>query len=62
MPYLRGRECAAEGSAAYERYVVKTTRDPAELRDDSNVTLVRDIALLLTQNSVPYRRVCLMRG
>ncbi len=50
LPYLRGRECAAEGMAAFERYVVKTTRDPAELRDDSNVTLMRDIALLLTQN------------
>ncbi|HEU4433445.1 MAG TPA: SpoIID/LytB domain-containing protein, partial [Pyrinomonadaceae bacterium] len=49
-PYLRGRECAAEGNAAFERYVVKTTRDPAELRDDSNVTVVRDVALLLTQN------------
>ncbi|HEX3186909.1 MAG TPA: SpoIID/LytB domain-containing protein, partial [Pyrinomonadaceae bacterium] len=50
VPYLRGRECAAEGAAAFERYVVKTTRDPAELRDDSNVTIVRDVALLLTQN------------
>lgn len=50
MPYLRGRECAAEGLAAFERFIVKTTRDPAELRDDSNVTLVRDVALLLTQN------------
>jgi len=36
---------------------VKTTRDPAELRDDSNVTLVRDVALLLTQDfgSLPAR-------
>lgn len=57
IPYLRGRECAAEGIAAWERFVVKTTRDPAELRDDSNVTLVRDVALLLTQNfgSLPAR-------
>ena len=57
VPYLRGRECAAEGSASFERYVVKTNRDPAELRDDSNVTLVRDVALLLTQNfgSLPAR-------
>jgi stage II sporulation protein D len=57
VPYLRGRECAAEGVAAFERYVVKTSRDPAELRDDSNVTLAGDIALLLTQNfgSLPTR-------
>jgi stage II sporulation protein D len=56
-PYLRGRECAAEGLAAFERYIVKTTRDPAELRDDSNVTHVRDVALLMTQNfgSLPSR-------
>ncbi len=57
VPYLRGRECAAEGLAAFERYIVKTSRDPAELRDDSNVTLARDLALLLTQNfgSLPTR-------
>ena len=57
VPYLRGRECAAEGFAAFERYVVKTSRDPAELRDDSNVTIARDVALLLTQNfgSLPAR-------
>ena len=57
IPYLRGRECAAEGVAAFERYVVKTTRDPAELRDDSNVTVVRDVALLQTQSfgSLPAR-------
>jgi stage II sporulation protein D len=57
VPYLRGRECAAEGFAAFERYIVKTTRDLAELRDDSNVTLVRDVALLLTQSfgSLPSR-------
>ncbi len=57
VPYLRGRECAAEGLAAFERYVVKTSRGPAELRDDSNVTVVRDVALLQTQNfgSLPAR-------
>ena len=57
LPYLRGRECAAEGLAAFERYIVKTTRDLAELREDGNVTLVRDVALLLTQNfgSLPSR-------
>ena len=57
VPYLRGRECAAEGMAAFERYVVKTTRDPAELREESNVTVVRDVALLMTQNfgSLPAR-------
>lgn len=50
VPYLRGRECAAEGHAAFDRFVIRTTRTPADLRDDEHVALVRDISLLLTQN------------
>ena len=50
IPYLRGRECAAEGPAAFDRFVIRTTRAPAELRDDEHVALVRDISLLVTQN------------
>jgi stage II sporulation protein D len=49
IPYLRARECAAE-SATFDRFVIKTSREPAELRDDSNVVLARDVSLLLTQN------------
>ena len=49
VPYLRARECAAEG-ATLDRFVIKTSREPAELRDDSNVLLARDVSLLLTQN------------
>ncbi|HEX5874633.1 MAG TPA: SpoIID/LytB domain-containing protein, partial [Pyrinomonadaceae bacterium] len=49
MPYLRARECAAEG-VSFDRFVIRTTREPAELRDDSHVPLARDISLLLTQN------------
>jgi stage II sporulation protein D len=50
IPYLRGRECAAEGNAAFDRFVIRTTRQLAELRDDEHVALVRDVSLLLTQN------------
>jgi stage II sporulation protein D len=50
IPYLRGRECAAEGAAAFDRFVIRTTRALAELRDDEHVALVRDISLLVTQN------------
>jgi len=50
VPYLRGRECAAAGHAAFDRFVIRTTRTPADLRDDEHVALVRDISLLLTQN------------
>jgi stage II sporulation protein D len=49
LPYLRARECAAEG-ATFERFVIKTTREPPELRDESNLPLARDVSLLLTQN------------
>lgn len=49
VPYLRARECAAEG-ATFDRFVIKSTRVIAELRDQSNVPLARDVSLLLTQN------------
>ena len=49
VPYLRARECAGEG-ATLDRFVIKTSREPAELRDDANVLLARDVSLLLTQN------------
>ena len=50
IPYLRGRECAAEGAAEFDRFVIRTTRPLAELREDEHVALVRDISLLVTQN------------
>jgi stage II sporulation protein D len=50
IPYLRGRECAAEGAGEFDRFVIRTTRQVAELRDDEHVALVRDISLLVTQN------------
>jgi stage II sporulation protein D len=49
IPYLRARECAAEG-ATFDRFVIRTSREPAELQDDANVLLARDVSLLLTQN------------
>jgi stage II sporulation protein D len=47
IPYLRAHECSGE---TFERFVIKTSREPAELQDDSNVVLARDVSLLLTQN------------
>jgi len=49
IPYLRARECAAEG-ASFDRFVIRTSRAPAELQDDSNVLLARDVSILTTQN------------
>lgn len=58
VPYLRGRECAAEGMAAITPYTIRTTREPAELHDAANVPLVRDIGLLMIQNfNLPIARL-----
>jgi stage II sporulation protein D len=50
VPYLKARECAAEGRAALASFTIKTKRDPAELKEEQNVPYVRDVALLFTQN------------
>lgn len=50
VPYLKGRECAAEGRAALASFIIKTNRDPAELKEEQNVPYARDVALLATQN------------
>lgn len=50
VPYLRARECAAEGRAALASFMIKTKRDPAELKEEQNVPYARDVALLSTQN------------
>jgi len=57
VPYLRGRECAAEGAAAFKPFMIKTKREPAELHSESNVTLARDVSLFAIQNvnTVPTR-------
>ena len=47
VPYLRAHECSGE---SFDRFVIKTSRQPADLQDDSNVVLARDVSLLLTQN------------
>jgi stage II sporulation protein D len=47
--YLKGRECAAEGRAALAPFTIKTSRDPADLKEE-NLALARDAALLATQN------------
>ena len=49
VPYLRARECAAEG-ATFDRFVIKTNRVFTELREEVHVPLARDVSLLLTQN------------
>jgi stage II sporulation protein D len=55
VPYLKARECAAEGHAALAPFVVKTSREPAELKTQQNVALARDVALLAIQNFTSLR-------
>ena len=40
-PYLRGVECSLEGRRHFEPFLIKTTRQPARLRDEGNLELVR---------------------
>lgn len=52
VPYLRGRECAAEGKAAFAPFTIKTSRDLFELKDEKDLAVARDVALLAV-NGVP---------
>jgi stage II sporulation protein D len=55
VPYLKGRECAAEGRAALAPFTIKTTRDAAELKEEQNVPVARDVAILTIQNFTSLR-------
>lgn len=57
VPYLRGRECSLEGRAAFESFTIKSSREPAELREQKHLPLARDLALLAMQavGSLPSR-------
>lgn len=50
VPYLRGHECNVEGPAAFGPFIIKTTREPAVLREEQNLPLARDAALLTIQS------------
>ncbi|HEY6118722.1 MAG TPA: SpoIID/LytB domain-containing protein [Pyrinomonadaceae bacterium] len=55
VPYLRGRECAFEGKSGLTQFTIKTSREPADVHDDKNVTATRDVALLAVENFVSLR-------
>jgi stage II sporulation protein D len=57
VPYLKARECAAEGRAALASFTIKTNREPAELKEEQNVPLARDVALLIIQNFTSLRKI-----
>ncbi len=45
-PYLRGVECSLEGRRQFEPFLIKTTRRPARLREESDAELVRVMSML----------------
>ncbi len=46
IPYLRGRECAVEGKAAFAPFTIKSSRDLFEIKDERDLVYARDVALL----------------
>ncbi len=46
IPYLRGRECAVEGKAAFAPFMIKSSRDLMEIKDERDLVYARDAALL----------------
>ena len=45
-PYLRGVECSLEGHRHFDPFTIRTIRQPAKLRDEGNLELVRLMSLL----------------
>jgi stage II sporulation protein D len=50
IPYLRGHECAAETKGAFMQFTLKTSREPADVRDEENISITRAVALLAVEN------------
>jgi stage II sporulation protein D len=48
VPYLKGRECAVEGKAALAPFLIKSSRDLFEIKDEKDLPYARDAALLET--------------
>jgi stage II sporulation protein D len=45
-PYLRGRECSIEGHAHFAPFTVRSSRELADIREEQNAALARDVAVL----------------
>jgi stage II sporulation protein D len=56
VPYLRGRECAVDGATVFAPFVLKSSRDQAEIRDERNAELPHDLGVLgVNQFELPRR-------
>ena len=58
VPYLRGRECAAEGKAAFAPFMIKSSRGLFEIKDERDLVFARDAAVLAINGfAVPADKV-----
>jgi len=58
VPYLRGRECVAEIKSPFAPFTIKSSRDLFEIKDEKDLTLARDAALLIINGlELPSDRV-----
>src|SRR5215471_19138388 len=46
VPYLHGRECAAEGRSAFAPFTIKSSREIFDIKDESDLGFARDVAVL----------------
>ena len=46
IPYLLGRECAVEGKAAFAPFMIKSSRELMEIKDERDLVYARDAAVL----------------
>jgi peptidoglycan hydrolase-like amidase len=46
VPYLRGRECAAEARTPFAPFMIKSSRELFEIKEEKNLAFVRDLAVL----------------
>jgi len=52
VPYLRGRECAAEGKTPFAPFMIKSSRELFEIKDEKDLVSARDAALLAVDGFV----------
>jgi stage II sporulation protein D len=58
VPYLRGRECAVEGKAEFAPFMIKSSRDLFEIKDEKDLVYARDAAVLAVNGfSLPADKI-----
>src|SRR6266705_227237 len=58
VPYLRGRECAAEVKAPFAPFIIKSARELFEIKDESDLAYASDVALLAVNGlAIPTDKV-----